>query len=58
MDKLFFLKSDICQGGNTMRPFGALISYHEAKEIIDAIIQPIIHAQAVPIDAAVNRRTC
>ena len=38
-----------------MRPFGALISYHEAKEIIDRHIQPIIHAQAVPIDSAVNR---
>ena len=38
-----------------MRPFGALISYQEAKEIIDRHIQPITRTEAVPIDNAVNR---
>ena len=38
-----------------MRPFGALISYQEAKEIIDRHIQPITRTEAVPIDIAVNR---
>ena len=38
-----------------MRPFGALISYQEAKEIIDRHILPITRMEAVPIDDAVNR---
>jgi molybdenum cofactor synthesis domain-containing protein len=38
-----------------MRPFGALISYQEAKDIIDRHIHPITRTEAVPIDDAVNR---
>ena len=38
-----------------MRPFGALISYQEAKEVIDRHIHPITRTEAVPIDSAVNR---
>ena len=38
-----------------MRPFGALISYQEAKSIIDRHIHPIARTEAVPIDNAVNR---
>jgi molybdenum cofactor synthesis domain-containing protein len=38
-----------------MRPFGALISYQEAKEIIDRHINPITRTEAVPIDDAINR---
>jgi molybdenum cofactor synthesis domain-containing protein len=38
-----------------MRPFGALISYQEAKETIDRHIHPITRTEAVPIDDAVNR---
>ena len=38
-----------------MKPFGALISYQEAKEVIDRHIQPITRIEAVPIDDAVNR---
>ena len=38
-----------------MRPFGALISYQEAKEVIDRHIHPITRTEAVPIDGAVNR---
>ncbi len=38
-----------------MRPFGALISYQEAKEIIDRHVQPIMRTKAVPIDNAINR---
>ena len=38
-----------------MRPFGALISYQEAKETIDRHIHPITRTETVPIDDAVNR---
>ena len=38
-----------------MRPFGALISYQEAKEIIDRHTSPIMRIEAVLIDDAVNR---
>ncbi|MDD5288011.1 MAG: molybdopterin-binding protein [Dehalococcoidales bacterium] len=38
-----------------MKPFGALISYQEAKEVIDRYIQPITRTEAVPIDNALNR---
>jgi molybdenum cofactor synthesis domain-containing protein len=38
-----------------MRPFGALISYQEAGEIIDRHIHPITRTESVPIDDAVNR---
>jgi molybdenum cofactor synthesis domain-containing protein len=38
-----------------MRPFGALISYQEAKEIIDRHVHPITRTETVPIDNAVNR---
>jgi molybdenum cofactor synthesis domain-containing protein len=38
-----------------MRPFGALISYQEAKEVIDRHTSPIMRIEAVLIDDAVNR---
>lgn len=38
-----------------MRPFGALISYQEAKSIIDSRIHPVTRIEAVAIDNAVNR---
>jgi molybdenum cofactor synthesis domain-containing protein len=38
-----------------MRPFGALISYKEATDIIDAHIHPIKRTETVPLDDAVNR---
>jgi molybdopterin molybdotransferase len=38
-----------------MKPFGALIPYQKAKEIIDQHIQPITRTESVPIDDAVNR---
>lgn len=38
-----------------MRPFGALISYQEAKEIIDRHIHPLMRTEPVLIDGAVNR---
>jgi molybdenum cofactor synthesis domain-containing protein len=38
-----------------MKPFGALISYQEAKGIIDRHIQPITRTESVAIDEAVNR---
>ena len=38
-----------------MRPFGALISYQEAGEIIDRHIHQITRTESVPIDDAVNR---
>jgi molybdenum cofactor synthesis domain-containing protein len=38
-----------------MRPFGALISYREAGEIIDRHINPITRTESIPIDDAVNR---
>ena len=38
-----------------MRPFGSLISYQKAKEVVDSHIQPITRTELVPIDDAVNR---
>ena len=38
-----------------MRPFGALISYQEAGEIIDRHIHPLTRTESIPIDDAVNR---
>jgi molybdopterin molybdotransferase len=38
-----------------MKPFGALIPYQKAKEIIDQHIQSITRTESVPIDDAVNR---
>ncbi len=38
-----------------MKPFGALIPYQKAKEIIDQHIQPITRTESVPIDDAINR---
>ena len=38
-----------------MRPFGALISYQEAQEIIDRHIYAITRTESVQIDDAVNR---
>jgi len=38
-----------------MRPFGALISYQEACEIIDRHIRPITRIEEVPVDSAANR---
>ena len=38
-----------------MRPFGALISYHHASEIIDRNIHPVTRTELIPIDDAVNR---
>jgi molybdopterin molybdotransferase len=38
-----------------MRPFGALLSFAEAKAIVDANIQPIMRTEAVKIDDAVGR---
>jgi molybdopterin molybdotransferase len=38
-----------------MKPFGALIPYQKAKEIIDQHIQPITRTESVPIDDATNR---
>jgi molybdopterin molybdotransferase len=38
-----------------MRPFGALISYQEAKEIIDRHIHPLTRTEPVLINEAVNR---
>ena len=38
-----------------MKPFGALISYHEAKEIIDRHIHPITRTEMLTIDKVVNR---
>jgi molybdopterin molybdotransferase len=38
-----------------MRPFGALISYHQASEIIDRNIHPVTRTELIPIDDAVNR---
>jgi molybdenum cofactor synthesis domain-containing protein len=38
-----------------MKPFGALISYPKAKEIIDEHVQPIKRTEFVPIDEATNR---
>ena len=38
-----------------MRPFRALISYAEAKAVIDAHIKPIDRVETVPLDDAVGR---
>ena len=38
-----------------MRPFGALISYQEAKEIIDRHIHPLTRTEPVLLNEAVNR---
>ena len=38
-----------------MRPFGALISYQEAKDVIDRHTSAITRTEGVAIDDAVNR---
>ena len=38
-----------------MRPFGALLSFAEAKAIVDANIQPLTRAEPVRIDDAIGR---
>jgi len=38
-----------------LRPFRALLSYSEAKAVIDSHIEPITHTETVPIDAAEGR---
>lgn len=38
-----------------MKPFRALLSYQEAKAVIDRHIQPINKMETVPLDDAVNR---
>ncbi|MBI2851855.1 MAG: molybdenum cofactor biosynthesis protein [Chloroflexi bacterium] len=38
-----------------MRPFGALLSYEEAKRIVDAHIKPVSRTETVGIDDAVGR---
>lgn len=38
-----------------MKPFGALISYQEAKDVIDRHIQPLKRTETVSVDSAVNR---
>jgi molybdenum cofactor synthesis domain-containing protein len=38
-----------------MRPFGSLISYQKAREVVDSHIQPITRSESVSIDDAVNR---
>lgn len=38
-----------------MKPFGALISYQEAKDVIDRHIRPLNRTETVLIDGAVNR---
>jgi molybdopterin molybdotransferase len=38
-----------------MRPFGALLSFAEAKAIVDGSIQPVTRTEAIKIDEAVGR---
>jgi len=38
-----------------MRPFGSLISYEKAREIVDSYILPVTHIESVTVDDAVNR---
>ena len=38
-----------------MKPFGALLSFEEAKRIVEATIQPVTRVETVGIDEAVGR---
>ena len=38
-----------------MKPFGALLSFAEAKEIVDINTQPVTRTERVPLDDASGR---